>query len=261
MAAIPSSTETVQDPGLGIAGAVSTVPVVVGYSSTGTANEYTQYSSINTLVDERGQGPAVEAAAYILATAGGPVGFVTSSTSVAASIGTVTQTGADTLLAAAGTPTNDYNVKVEIVEGGALGTATFKYTLDNFANSEAAERTYSGVLTVPSGGDYLLPNTGVTITFAGTQTAGNVHSFDTECASFNTTDLNTAIDAVDATPKGWAFVMPVVSQGNGDPTTAAGLAAALQAKLNTMATNSKYRAGMIAACRDDADPDQRLCRR
>lgn len=255
MAAIPASTETVQDPGLGIVSPASTVPVVVGYSSTGTANEYKRYTSINSLVSERGQGPAVEAAAYILATAGGPVGFVTASTSTAASIGTVTQTGADTLLVAAGTPTNDYSVLVEIIAGGALGTATFRYTLDNFSGSEAAQRTYSGTLTVPSGGDYLLPNTGITITFAGSQTAGNVFSFDAECPSINVTDLGTALDAVNATSTGWRFVMPVLSQGNGDPTTSAGLAAALQSKLNTFAANSKYRAGMIASSRDDADPE------
>jgi len=255
MAAIPSSTETVQDPGLGIAGAVSNIPVVVGYSSTGTANSYKRYSSINTLVSERGQGPAVEFAAELLAVTGGPVGFVTSSTSVAAAIGTVTQTGADTLLVASGTPTNDFNVLVEIVAGGALGTATFKYTLDNYSGSEAAQRTYSPVITVPSGGSYLLPSTGITITFAGTQTAGNVHSFVAGCAAMNTTDLNTAMAAVDATSTDWRFVCAVTSNENGDPTTGAGLAAALQSQLNTMATNSKYRAGMIAACKDDADPE------
>lgn len=255
MAAIPSSTETVQDPGLGIVTPASNLPVIVGFSSSGTPNNYKRYSSINALVAEKGQGPAVELAAYILATAGGPIGFVTSSTSVASNIGTVSQTGADTILAAAGTPTNDYSVLVEILSGGALGTSTFRYCLDNFAGSEAAERTYSGSLTVPAGGSFLMPNTGITITFTGAQTAGNVYSFLATCPAFNVADLGTAIDALDATSTAWRFVVPVLSSGNGDPTTAAGLAAALQAKLNTMAANSKYRAGMIAACRDDADPE------
>lgn len=254
MAAIPSSTETIKDPGLELAGVVSNIPVVIGHSSSGTANTIKFYKSINKLVEECGQGPGVEAVAYMLASSGGPVGFVTPSTSVAASIGTVTQTGADTLLVVGGTPNDDYDAKVEIVTGGALGTATFKYTLDNFTGAEAAERTYSGVITVPSGGVYTAPDTGLTFTFAGTQTAGNVHSFTTECASMNATDLNAAVDAVDATPLDWNFIVAVITNGNGTPAEAQPLAAALQAKLNTMATNSKYRSGMIAACRDDADP-------
>ena len=255
MAAIPASTETVQDPGLGIVTPATTLPVIIGYSSSGTPNVYKRYASINTLVAEKGQGPAVEMAAYIMATAGGPVGFVTASTDVAGSISTVSQTGEDTLLGAAGTPTNDYSVVVEILTGGALGTATFRYSLDNFAGAEAAERTYSGTLTVPAGGTFTMPNTGVTLTFTGSQTAGNVYSFTTTCPSFNVANLGSAMDALDATSTAWRFVVPVISNGNGDPTTAAGLAAALQARLNTMAASSKYRAGMIATCRDDADPE------
>lgn len=254
MAAIPSVSQTIQDPGLGVVGAVSLTPVVVGYSSTGTANSYKQYTSINSLVSERGEGPAVEAAALLLNVTGGPVGFVTLSTSVASTIGTVTQTGADTLIVVSGTPTNDFDVKVEILTGGALGTATFRYSLDNYTGAEEAERTYSGAITVPAGGAYVMANTGLTLTFAGTQTAGNVQSFVAECPAFNTTDLNTGLDAVDATPLDWRFVVAITSLGNGDPTTGAGLAAALQAKLAGFATAGKYRAGMIAACRDDADP-------
>ena len=256
MAAIPASTESVTDPGLGLAGEVSTKPVFFGYSELGTANAYKEYSDINALVSERGQGPTVELAAHTLATAGGPIGFVTSTCTVAASNSAVVKSGAGPTMTVAGTATNDYSVRVEVVAGGILGTGTFKYCLDDFVGSEAANRTYSSVLVIPSGGTYLLPGTGITLTFpAGTYVAGEVYTFTTECASMNAANIATAMAAINATPKNWRFAVAVVSQGNGDPTTCAGLAAALQSQLNTMAVASKYRSGMIAACADDADPE------
>jgi hypothetical protein len=230
--------------------------VFFGYSSLGTENSYKEYSTIDALVEERGQGPAVELAAIALATVGGPVGFVSSTCTVAGSIGTITKSGAGPTITAAGTPTNDFSIVLEVRGAGDLGVGTFRYTLDNFPNAEVANRTYSGTLKIPSGGTYLLPGTGVTLTFpSGTYVVGETYSFDTECAAMNAANIATAMTAVNATPKDWRFVVAVVSQANGDPTTCAGLATALQSQLNTMAVASKYRSGMIAACRDDADPE------
>jgi hypothetical protein len=68
------------------------------------------------------------------------------------------------------TPADHYLIKVKIVAGGTLGTATFAYSLDGGA-------TYSVTLTTQA--TYLMPGTGVTINFpAGTYSADNVYSVD-----------------------------------------------------------------------------------
>lgn len=256
MALTPRSTETVLDPGLGLVGAVTNIPVVVGACSSGTANSYSRFSDPKALIDAHGQGPAVEYAALLLTLTGGPVGFVRSTADVAASNTAVTASGGGPAITVAGDSNDDYNCRVTIVKGGALGTATFNYTLNATAGLEEAELSFSPTIVVPSGGTYAIPNTGLTLTFAaGTYVADETYSWDSECAGFDATNLGTAVDAVDATSTAWDFIVAVTSLTNGDPTTGAGLATALQSKLAAMSVASKYRAGMISAARNDADPE------
>src|SRR6187402_3590742 len=122
MAAKPSATETVRDPGLGLAGVASLRPAVIGECSLGDDLSVKLYSSVGKLVDERGQGPGVEAAAQILATVGGPVLFVKCPTSVAATNGAVTQSGAGPLVTLAGAALVDSNIYLVVTLGGALGS-------------------------------------------------------------------------------------------------------------------------------------------
>jgi hypothetical protein len=256
MAAIPSASETVVDPGLGIVGAVSTTPAVVGTCSSGTANVAVKVATQQKLSDTFGEGPAVEAASHILATSGGPILVVPTATTQAASNGAVTQSGAGPLPTLSGTATLDANCRFEIVTGGAVGTATFRYSLDTYSGDTASERTYSGVITTPAGGVYAIPNLGVTITFvAGTYVADEFYTFTVNCAAANATDIGLAMDALDATVFGWRFAYIVTS--NNTTSTAADhilLATTVQTKLNAMAVSSKYRAAIIGTDMDDADP-------
>lgn len=256
MAAIPSASETVVDPGLGIVGAVSTTPAVVGTTSSGTANVAVKVATQKKLTDTYGEGPGVEAASHILATGGGPVLVVRTSTTQAASNGAVTQSGGGPLITLSGDAVIDANCRVEILSGGALGTATFRYSLDTFSGDEASDRTYSGSIVVPAGGTYAIPTLGVTITFpAGTYVADEFYTFTVNCAAANATDIGTAMDALDATAFSWRFAYIVTS--NNTTATAADhvlIAAQVQTKLNAMAVSSKYRAAIMATDMDDADP-------
>ena len=67
-------------------------------------------------------------------------------------------TGSGTLTAA-GSPNHSYSVVVEIRGAGTLNTAAYRYSLDGGVS-------FSDELTVPLGGAYEMPGTGVTITFA-----------------------------------------------------------------------------------------------
>ena len=255
MAAIPSSKETVQDPGLGVVGASTNIPVVIGGSALGTADAVEFYSSVNKLVEDQGSGTGVDFAAELLAVTGGPVGFIKPKQSVSASNGAVTPSGGGPLITLAGDAEFDFNLRVEIVTAGDLGIGVFRFSVDDYVGAEAANRTYSPNLTIPAGGDYEIPSSGVTITFpAGAYVAGEYYTASCAAAAFNVTDLDTAMDALDADERDWDYVVPVISMNNGDPTTAAGLAVGLQAKLNTMFSNSEFKSGMISSSKDGADP-------
>src|SRR6478752_991514 len=142
MADIPASTIEPIDPGLGVSEAATMRPVVLGIASAGATDEINWYSSASALVADYVSGPGVEDAAQLLAFAGGPVGFVRVNGSVAGTNSAITKSGGGPTITIAGTAKVDVSYILEIVDGGALGTGTFRYTLD--ANDEVAEsgRTY-----------------------------------------------------------------------------------------------------------------------
>lgn len=98
----------------------------------------------------------------------------------------VTETGTTPPdLTVAGTPVDYYDAIVDIVLGGVLETATFRYSLDGGT-------TYSSTITTPAA-TYLIPNTGITITFtAGTYNADNIYTFN----SGNAAGMRTFADAL-----------------------------------------------------------------
>lgn len=167
MPAKPSSTETILDPGLGVAPPVSLTPVFYGVASAGSQNAAPAwYSQAEQLYADFGDGPAVQSAAVVLATAGGPVGFVRANPSIAASNGSITKGNATSpTVTVAGSAVFDSFARIEILTAGARGTATFRYSLDGHDSDTADERTYSETLTTPAGGSFAVPGLGVTLTF------------------------------------------------------------------------------------------------
>lgn len=251
MSAIPSAREIIRSDGLSVIDPVTQVPVVIGASSSGTVNAVAAYSSVQTLVDEQAQGPGVEEVAHILSNSGGPVVFVKIATTVAASNGTVTTVGTGPACTFAGAATIDTRLRVVIVTGGANGTATFKYCCDDAPGiTDDSLRTYSETLTVPAGGTFVVPNLGITITFpVGTHVANTTHSVDVQCAGWNSTDLAAAFTALMSSvhADSWRFAYPVTSRACGDETAHALLVTALQTQLNSLASVSRHRRGIIAA--------------
>lgn len=78
------------------------------------------------------------------------------------------------VVTASGTPTVDNRFVIWITTGGVAGggTAEFSYSLDNgdFIDPSASN------ITIPNG-DYVIPDTGITINFSGTFTTNDVYSF------------------------------------------------------------------------------------
>jgi hypothetical protein len=250
--AIQKQTLTVRDPGLGTVEPATSIPLVTGYSSLGTENEMRSYSSLPALLEAEGQGQAVEAAAHILSVAGGPVRFMKTPTSVPGETGTVTKTGggggSTGTLGFSGNPHDDYEVAFEIMATGDLGTGRFRYTLDDGG-------TYSEVITIPAGGTFVVPNTGLTATFtpgAGPLffEVGDVFKMDATAPMWNASDLGDAVTAILVDSTSWDYLVLA-----GKPATglAASLSfAALDTHLATMFNKNKFRRAMMDAGNEDA---------
>jgi hypothetical protein len=234
MPPIPDATVSFLDGALGLAAEKSDrTQVKLGTSSAGTANVLQSFSRVSDLQATFGQGPLVEAAARVLAVAGGPVLCmkVNGSVAGAAAAPTATATGTATLALTGSTPYDSYELLVQIIKGGATlaaGTATFKWSLDG-------GRTLSDEIAVPTAGTYPIPNSGITLTWtysAGTAFApGDKWVSACTAPGYTTTDLANAVTPLLADPRTW-FMTHVVGPA-ADLSGARGLFAALATHMGT----------------------------
>jgi hypothetical protein len=100
----------------------------------------------------------------------------------------------------ASSPLDAYDIRVIVKTSGALGAGVFTYSVDG-------SNTTSGDILIPSGGVYVIPNTGIFLTFAGTFTA-HALAYTIACttSTFTTSDVNTAMTYLLGLPLEWGFV-------------------------------------------------------
>jgi hypothetical protein len=201
---------------------------------TGTINGIFSETNPSQAISDLGYGPLTEAVVNSLNIAGGQVLAVPLNPSVAGTQSVVGHIGSGSpAVTVSGTPYDSWQPQFQIVQGGALGAATFKYSLDN-------GQTFSAVFTVPSGGSYVIPNTGITATFAsGTYVAADVYYWTTTAPGFNITDVQNAFAALMAAPNIlWGFLHLIGPAAS--VTAAASMAAALET-LALSAASTYYR--------------------
>lgn len=201
--ALPGQTITLRDGGLGLAVANPTKFLFVGPSSSGTANQITTHSRSQAVRSALGEGLVVEAACRALDVAGGSVDVLKTAASVAAANTDITKVGGHTgpTVTVAGNAVLPFDVVLTVRAGGTLGAGTFDYSLDG-------GKTRSEILTIPGGGSYAIPNTGLTLTFpAGTYNAGDQYTFATTPAMYNATDLTNAWAAVLKSSSEWPIIV------------------------------------------------------
>lgn len=221
---IPDIAFTLRDHGLGLtAGGSTRLQAKVGVSSQGTTGQTLLTSDPQEVVDTFGYGPLVEAAVCALVAQGaGQVLCYKAPNSTAGTSGTVTHAGTagGATMAVTGTPADSYNVQVLITQTAlnkAAGTATFQYSLDG-------GQTWSQTYVLPTSGIFVIPNTGLTITFtdatggATSYGAGDTYSFATTSAVYTVSDLQTACNALNSVSESFRFVHVV-----GAPADAASL--------------------------------------
>lgn len=185
MPAIPNSTESVRDYGLGSNPPASMMPLYMGVSSGGVANSLVIYGSPTALRAAEGEGPAVEAAAN---SGGWPIGFMRLTASISATNGqclptygvtgtngSITKSGAGPTITVAGAPNGHYLMRIEITTGGALGTAILRWSIDNGSTWEASSVATTGGTVVLSSATLV---TGITATLpAGTYVLNETYSW------------------------------------------------------------------------------------
>lgn len=175
--AIPNVDLHVQDGGLGVVPpGAGDVLVVIGCSSSGTANQPLSSTQPGDFITGAGYGPGPELAAFITDQTGNQVIFVkaatqTSGTNTAVILGSSnTSSSAVTL---SGNPYDSGYWVLTVSTGGTIGTNGIIFTLSNDDG-----RTIYTTVNLGTATSYVIPNTGITVNFgAGTLVADDTFSW------------------------------------------------------------------------------------
>jgi hypothetical protein len=230
------------------------VGAIIGPSQSGTANVVTKLNDPATALSTFGYGPLTEAAVLQMRIAQRPVLAVKTPSSTAGAAGAVTATRVGTstgTVTVAGAALDSYSVKVLITKTGALGAGAFQYSLDGGLN-------YVGPITIPSGGTYVLPNTGHTLTFVpgGGPTiyeAGDYHTFSSTAPTSSSAEISAALDALAATA--YQFDLVHILCSSASVAAAATLFDTVKAKMLSMEAAFRY-AWAVLPSPTDTDANQ-----
>lgn len=231
----PSVTITELDGALGVLPPSSgALFAVIGPASSGPLNTPAAFARVKDVQSNFTNGPAVEAAAHYIERYGRAVLFTRCDANVAATTSAVDVSGVTgtSVVTASGTATDDAEPAVRIIAGGTVGVAgiTYQASLD-------AGRNWGPVTALGTANAIAMPDSlGVSFDLAaGTLIAGDTFSAVTTAATFNSADVQAALDALAATQQYWELVEIV---GPVDATTLATIDLAIAG----MSTAGKYKA-------------------
>lgn len=189
MARLPGVYPEIQDGGLGIvAPAGDGQRVVVGVSSSGPVNQVVALSDLSQVPSLLGAGPLARAVADQLAYGGGQVYAVRAQGDIPGSVSANPANPTSPPITVSGSPLDAYEIVVQIVKGGAVGTATFTYSLDG------GDTVSQPIATATT---YQLQGTGLTLNFSstGSYTAGAVYRFRATAPKASVSSVQQAIRA------------------------------------------------------------------
>jgi hypothetical protein len=247
----PAQQLNVIDPGLGVTAPVAGTPVISGHAFGGTG-EHKKVISIGALDQVRtvlGYGPLAEDVALALQQRGGPVLAMIHDDEANTPID-VAMTGPEEgspEIGIAGVPRDYYNVLVEIMAGGDLGEATFRYSLDAF-DDNVVSATMSQTRTVPLSGTFVIPNSGLTLTFdpgdAEPYVTGDEYTYSATPPRVTSVDLSEIAAVLEATPS-LDFHLWLVSGTQVDEGDASALASSFGGYLESLTNTFRYVRGFI----------------
>lgn len=248
---LPYVKNTVRDGQSGALALGADLHVKIGVSSAGSYAGMVVYTDPDTLADDYGVGPLVSAGAFHIATSKKPVGVIRVDPAqvTAGSLGSITKVGAHagpTIADNSSTPLDTYDLLLEIVLGGALSTATFRYSLDGGDTWSAA---------ILSAATVALTGTGISLTFpVGTYVAGHQYSAAPRGPTYNITGLTTALGLAFVDVNAYRLIHAV---GYGtDATATATLIASANTLMEGAADDSQRYTRLVMEAADDIDADQ-----
>lgn len=183
----------------------SSVAVVIGCSSAGTAAQVVASRDPNQLSTAVGKGPAVDLAALLISM-GGTVLFMKAAQSVAGFVGAVAAFATGScVVTVTGNPFDSYLVKFLVTNGGTIGTTgiRFKLSLD-------AGRNYGPEIALGTATTFAVTGTGITLAFAaGTMVATESVTFQCTEPTTSTANVQACLVALEASPyavTGWGLM-------------------------------------------------------
>jgi len=243
--ALPGTTISILDGGLGITTPATSRAHVIGVFESGTANVPTLVGNQRQLKELFGtNGPGNDTVGRILDIAGGPVVVTRVTATVVATYGQASMPssiapGANNAigtLVATSAPKNDYAIVVNIIStvSGVLAGTIFQYSLDGgktFSPNIAAAAT----VALGTSGVTLEFGTGVTNVYA----AGATYTGTSKAPHYDASNLTTVFNAADASVLAWDFF--VFAGEAATAAAAATLFATISARLASYATPAKDR--------------------
>lgn len=241
--ALPDVTQDVRDGALGLLALNSGLHVKVGLCTGGTANEPFISGDPEATREALGRGALVESGVHAMRITGRPVMFVPVTQATAGSVGTITQSATGPALTATGSePDDSYELRVEVLIAGEVGTAEFRYSLDG-------GDTWSPAIATAA--TYEIPDSGITLQFpAGTYVEGEVYSATCTAPAFDTSGLASAMDAALAATQQWRLLHVVGYAATG--ADSATMAATVASKMTQARTQRRYAYAVLEAA-DDTD--------
>ncbi len=201
---LPTVTLTELDGALGSLPEGAKALAIIGTSTLGPIATPATYANKAALVTAFGKGPLVEAAAFHIETKRLPVLVIratanTAATNSAVVVAGVTGTSIVTITGAT-LGNDDYEVVVKVLTGGTIGVAgiVISYSLDRGNN-------FSAPIALGTAVAYVIAEAG-TLSFsfaAGTLVAGDTWNMVTTGPNYDSTALNTALDALGLSTVAW----------------------------------------------------------
>jgi Protein of unknown function (DUF2586) len=210
-ARLPGVYPAIKDGGLAVlAPSGDGLRVIIGTASSGTVGEILAITDPYKAKEVFGRGNLVNAIETNLLNGGGIVYAVRCAGSVAAGV-----FGSGTNITLSGTPDEFLEPWVEILKAGAVGTATFRYSLDGGF-------TWSSEIITAS--TYAIPGTPLTLGFTGTHALGVTGTWRAEPPLGTVAEVTAAVNAVVNSPLVFQYIHVAQAADNAFVTSLATLA-------------------------------------
>lgn len=179
--------------------------VVIAPCEKGTKNQPSSHTSDRRVLAEFGDGALLRWAALVMAIGGKPVVCIRADASTPAAYGDVAleNEGTSVITADSTLPLDDYEVVIEFLTGGTVGTAgiTYRVSLDGGF-------TWGGTMALGTANTLSIPNTGVGFDLAaGTVTTGQTLTCTTTGPRMTNADLLAALEALRTSALRWEAVL------------------------------------------------------